>query len=174
MRVVLVFVSTLNGKITMGDDPEVRHWSSESDQEYYSGIWKDSRLIVMGSNTYRLNVITPSSSKLILVMTGRPEKYRLKEITGQLEFTDKSPSALVAWYGKTSVDRMTVVGGPLVASSFLREKLVDELWLTIEPQLFGRGLNLIADDDLRVRLQLKDVTRVNESGTLITKYSCLR
>jgi dihydrofolate reductase len=174
MIVVLVFVSTLNGKITMGDDPEVRHWSSESDQEYYSGIWRDSRLIVMGSNTYRLNVITPSSSRLILVMTGSPESYRSGEIAGQLEFTDKSPSELVELYRKTTVDRMTVVGGPLVASSFLREKLIDELWLTIEPQLFGRGLNLIADDDLRVRLHLKEVIRVNEAGTLITKYSCLR
>jgi dihydrofolate reductase len=174
MTVVLVFVSTLNGKITMGDDPEVKHWSSDSDQKYYSDIWKESRLVIMGSNTYRLNVITPSSSRLVLVMTGRPEKYRSKEVPGQLEFTDRSPSALVSWYGKTSIDRMTVLGGPLVASSFLREKLVDELWLTIEPQLFGRGLNLIADDDLHVRLQLKDVTRVNEAGTLITKYSCLR
>jgi dihydrofolate reductase len=173
MKVVLVFVSTLNGKITRGDDPEVRHWSSGSDQDYYMGVWRDSRLVVMGSNTFRMNVITPSTSRLILVMTGRPESYKSKAIAGQLEFTDSSPSELVARYGKTS-DRMTVVGGPLVASAFLRENLVDELWLTIEPQLFGRGLNLIADDDLQVRLQLKELTRVNEAGTLITKYSCLR
>ncbi|HEX2967664.1 MAG TPA: dihydrofolate reductase family protein [Bacteroidales bacterium] len=171
MKVVLVLVSTINGKITKGSDPEVRHWSSKSDQEHYSRIWKDSSLIVLGSNTWNSNIIRPSQTRLIIVMTKEPETYSDIAVPGQLEFSDKSPSRLVSEYRDTPTEIMTVVGGSLLATSFLKDSLIDELWLTIEPRLFGRGFNLIAESDLDLRLRLIDVVRANEEGTLITKYS---
>lgn len=170
MKVVLVFVSTLNGKITRGSDPEVKHWSSESDKEHYARIWHDSRLVVMGSGTWKENIITPSSARLIIVMTREPEKYREHEIPGQLEFSSMSPAELVSTWDKKKADLMTVMGGPLIATSFLKESLIDELWLTIEPRLFGTGLNLIHQEELDVKLQLLEVKQANEEGTLITHY----
>lgn len=170
MKVVLVFVSTLNGKITRGGDPEVKHWSSESDKEHYARIWRDSRLVVMGSNTWKQNIITPSASRLTIIMTREPEKFREHEIPGQLEFSNMSPAELVSAWGKKGADLMTVVGGPLIATSFLKESLIDELWLTIEPRLFGTGLNLIHPEELDVKLQLEEIKQVNAEGTLITRY----
>lgn len=174
MKVILVFVSTLNGKITRGNDPEVRNWSSDSDQIHYARVWKESRLVVMGSRTYDLNTITPSPLRLILVMSGKPGLYKDREIPGQLEFTSNNPSELVNEFSKKNYDLMTVVGGAHLATSFLKEKLVDELWLTIEPSLFGRGQDLIINDDLEVKLELKEIIRANEKGTLITKYGVIR
>jgi dihydrofolate reductase len=174
MKVILVFVSTLNGKITRGNDPEVRNWSSESDQLYYAGIWKESKLIVMGSRTFNLNVISPSPSRLVMVMSGNPGIYKDREIPGQIEFTEKVPSELVSEFSRRHYDRMTVVGGAHLATSFLKDKLIDELWLTIEPALFGRGQDLIVNDDLEVRLELKELIRANDKGTLITKYNVIR
>jgi dihydrofolate reductase len=174
MKVILVFVSTLNGKITRGEDPEVRIWSSKSDQEYYSHIWKNSRLVVMGSNTFNENIIEPSAGRLIIVMTGKPELYTDREIKGHLEFSKVTPVALVSASEKAGYDQMTVVGGSQLATSFLKEELVDELWLTIEPKLFGLGFNLIAEVPLQIDLQLIHFEKVNEQGTIITKYAVLR
>lgn len=174
MKVILVFVSTLNGMITRGDDPEVRHWSSKSDQLHYSRVWKESRLVVMGSTTWNENIIRLSKGKLILVMTRTPGDYKNNAIPGQLEFTDLAPTELVEKFNRTGHDIMTVVGGPHVATSFLKEKLIDELWLTVEPRLFGRGYNLIAESDIDVRLRLTDIVKANEEGTLLTKYTVIR
>lgn len=174
MKVILVFVSTLNGKITRGEDPEVRHWSSKSDQEYYSRVWKNSELVVMGSKTFNDNVIKPSGGRLVVVMTRNPHLYKDREVPGQIEFSNLSPSGLVDKYRKSGAPLMTVVGGPLIATSFIKEYLVDELWLTLEPRLFGSGFNLIADSDLDAKLKLIDIVKVNEEGTLITKYSFVR
>jgi dihydrofolate reductase len=170
MKVVLVFVSTLNGKITRGGDPEVKHWSSEGDKEHYASVWRDSRLVVMGSNTWKQNIITPSSSRLIIVMTHEPEKFTGQEMPGQLEFSSMSPAELVSDNAKKGADLMTVVGGPLIATSFLKDSLIHEIWLTIEPRLFGTGLNLIHPEELDVKLHLIDFKQVNEEGTLITRY----
>jgi dihydrofolate reductase len=174
MKVILVFVSTLNGKITRGSDPEVRNWSSDSDQLHYARVWKESTLIVMGSGTFNLNVIKPSPSRLVLVMSGNPGIYKDREIPGQIEFTEKGPSELVDEFRRKNYDRMTVVGGAHLATSFLKDKLIDELWLTIEPALFGRGQDLIVSDDLEVKLELKELVRANDRGTLITRYSIVR
>lgn len=153
MKVILVFVSTLNGRITRGDDPEVRHWSSDSDKEHYARVWNDAKQVVMGSTTWKENVIKTSPGKLILVMTGKPGEYKGHEIPGQLEFTSSSPSEIVARFKKAGNDTVTVVGGPAIATSFLKAGLVDELWLTIEPRLFGKGINLVSESDIDVRLK---------------------
>jgi dihydrofolate reductase len=174
MKVILVFVSTLNGKVTRGNDPEVRHWSSRSDQKHYGRVWKDSRLIIMGSNTWNDNIIKPSAERLIIVMTRNPGSYREREIPGQVEFTSEGPNDIVKKYRSAGTELMTVVGGPGVATSFLKESLIDELWLTIEPRLFGKGISLLTESDLDLRLKLIDLVRANEDGTLITKYSIVR
>ena len=174
MKVILVFVSTLNGKVTRANDPEVRHWSSKSDQEHYSRIWKESSLIVMGSNTWNDNIIKPSDKRLILVMTRQPDAYREKAIPGQVEFTDSNPAELVEKFRNSATEIMTVVGGPQVATSFLKESLIDELWLTIEPRLFGKGYGLVTESDLDIRLKLAELVKANDDGTLITKYSVIR
>ena len=104
-------------------------------------------------------------------MTQHPEKYQRAEVSGQLEFTNESPVQLVARFDKEGHKQMLVVGGPHVATSFLKEELIDELWLTIEPKIFGVGGNFATEEKLDIRLQLLHYEKVNEQGTLITKYA---
>ena len=171
MKIILVFVSTLDGKVTKWGDPYIRSWSSQDDQEYFSRIWADSTLIVMGSNTFNADPMKPSSKHLLVVMTRYPSDYKRYEKTGQIEFTDELPSQLVSRFKNTGHEQMVVVGGPNVAASFLKEKLIDELWLTIEPRIFGTGGNFVTEGKLDIELQLISCEKVNEKGTLITKYA---
>lgn len=174
MKVSLVLVSTLNGKITHGDDPEVRSWTSESDKTHYNRIWKNSRLVIMGSNTYRDNAITPSKNRLILVMTGKPGDFISDEITGQLEFTSESPRQLVERFAGSGTEMMTVVGGSKLATSFLKDSLIDEIILTLEPVIFGKGIDIFSEGDFDVDLKLEDISKANEKGTLITRFSVVK
>ncbi|MEO8148323.1 MAG: dihydrofolate reductase family protein, partial [Bacteroidia bacterium] len=136
MKVVLVFVSTLDGKITKWGDPHVKDWTSQNDQEYYKKIWNNARLIVMGSNTFKAECFSRSPNHLFVVMTKHFSEYKKYEVPDQLEFTDKSPVELTELFEKKGFETMVVVGGPHVATSFLKEQLIDELWLTIEPKIF--------------------------------------
>jgi dihydrofolate reductase len=107
-------------------------------------------------------------------MTGDPSYYRGSEVPGQLEFSARPPVDLVAEFKKKGIEQMTVVGGSLVATSFLKSKLIDEIWLTLEPRIFGKGQNLIADEELDVKLNLRDIVKANDQGTLITKYTIVK
>jgi len=174
MKIVLVFVATLDGKVTKWGDPLVTSWSSQEDKEYFMGIWNDSRVLVMGSTSYHSTRFKPTEKHLLVVMTGDPSKYENHAVLGQLEFTDESPARLSKRFEMEGLDQMVVVGGPHIATSFLKEQLVDELWLTIEPRIFGMGGNFVTEEKLDINLQLISCEKVNEQGTLITKYAVLR
>ena len=174
MKTILIFVSTLDGKVTQWGDPNVKSWSSHQDQDYYKKVWNESHLIVMGSNTYKAVERKPSPQHHLVVMTSDPEQYKSAEVPGQLEFTNESPAELVARFEKQGCQQMLIEGGPHLATSFLKEQLIDELWLTIEPRIFGEGDYLITGGKFDIHLRLIHFEKVNEQGTLITKYEVLK
>jgi dihydrofolate reductase len=169
-KTILIFVSTLDGKVTKWGDPKVRSWSSRGDQEYFDTIWKNSRVIIMGSGTYNPEPLKPTENHLFIVMTRQTEKYTDREVPGQLEFTSESPLELITRFGREGEENVLVVGGPQIAASFLRDDLIDELWLTIEPKIFGSGGNFVTEEKLDINLNLLSYEKINDQGTLITKY----
>lgn len=174
MKAVLVFVSTLDGKVTKWGNPHVKDWSSQKDQEYFKNIWNEAKLIIMGSNTFNAGHYPPSSNCLLVVMTRHFLKYKEYGVAGQLEFTDNSPVELTRRFQKKGYETMVVVGGAHIATSFLKEQLIDELWLTIEPRIFGTGGNFVIDEKLDINLSLISCEKVNKQGTLITKYGVVK
>jgi dihydrofolate reductase len=173
MKTILIFVSTLDGKITRWGDPKIRSWSSKSDQEYFDTIWNDTRVIIMGSGTYAPDPVKPVSKHLFVVLTRHPDQFKSHEVRGHLEFTNDPPFLLMERFKKANEDKVLIVGGGQIATSFLKARLIDELWLTIEPKIFGNGSSFVNDEKLDIELKLLSCIQANEQGTLITKYKVL-
>lgn len=173
MKKILVFVSSLDGKITKWGRSPVKEWSSVEDQQYLKETWTQASLIVMGSSTYNVAPMQPSPDNHLVIMTSTPEKYKDQEVPGQIEFTNQSPAQLVAHYQQLGLQQMTIVGGSHIATSFFQAQCIDEVWLTIEPKIFGTGGSFVSDQPLDIDLRLISIDRVNDRGTLITKYAVL-
>jgi len=173
MKTILIFVTTLDGKITRWGDPMIRSWSSVTDQAYFDEIWSNNRVIIMGSGTYLPAPVKPDSKHLFIILTGHPEIYKNVEVQGQLEFTGDTPFALLEKIRKTGEETVLIVGGARIATSFFREQLIDELWLTIEPRIFGSGNGLVEEEKLDIKLNLISVIKANSQGTLLTKYKVI-
>ena len=69
---------------------------------------------------------------------------------------------LAARFEKENYGTMLVVGGAHIATSFLKEGLIDEIWLTIEPKIFGKGGNFVTEQELDLELQI-DKLRAGQS-----------
>jgi dihydrofolate reductase len=173
MRTILIFVSSVDGKITRWGDPMIRSWSSQADQAYFDAIWNNYRVIIMGSGTYSPAPLKPDSKHLYIVLTSRPERYNKAEEPGHLEFSSETPSILLERIRKSNEETVLIVGGAHIATSFLREKLIDEIWLTIEPRIFGSGGCFVTETELDINLNLISITKANDRGTLLTKYKVL-
>jgi dihydrofolate reductase len=174
MRIILVFVSTLDGKITRWGDPKVSSWTSEEDKRYFRKTWNEAPVIIMGSNTFHAEKLGSIRDHLIVVMTRQPSAYKDKEVSGRLEFSNETPEQLATRFKRTNCPTVLVVGGAHVATSFLKAGLIDEIWLTIEPRIFGKGGNFVIEQEIDLELRLISCEQVNPEGTLITRYNVLK
>jgi len=174
MKTILIFVTTLDGKVTKWGDPHVFRWSSPEDQAYFKKTWKESPLVIMGSGTFVFDPVKPVPGQLLVIMTRTPEKYAKYLVPGQLEFSSDTPSQLVERFSKLGYERMLVVGGAHVATSFLKEQMIDEVWLTLEPKIFGTGGNFVIEQNLDIELQQISWEKVNDGGTMIAKYAVIK
>lgn len=63
-----------------------------------------------------------------------------------------------------------VLGGGAVYQFILENKLLDEIFVTIEPFLFGRGKEMFVGGIRTTRVGLLSVRRLNQNGTLLLHY----
>ncbi len=172
MKIIMVAVSSLNGKLTKGKDPNIYSWTSKEDSKLFFSLIEKNNLIVMGGKTYEAarKIIKHKKNKLRIVLTRNPEKYFKETIKGVLEFTDESPLKLIARLGNRGYKKILVVGGSEVNTLFLKSKLVNEIYLTIEPKIFGSGTNLLNEENFDVSLKLIGLKKLNKQGTLLLKF----
>ena len=90
MRVKLIMVQSMNGKIRMSDDSQ-RSWSSVEDKEHFYNITRDIGIVLMGRKTFE-EIGSPLKKRINIVLTGNPEKYKDVELKYDkyLYFTDLS------------------------------------------------------------------------------------
>ena len=172
MKVVLAMVMSLDGKTTQHNANDIYHWTSQEDQKHFFSLIKKHNVIVMGRATYDAArpVMKLTPGKLRLVMTRTPEKYSEEKVPGQLEFTDNTPLEIIAELERKNYSELLLAGGASVNMLFLKEKLVDEMWLTIEPRMFGIGNPLVGTEALDINLSLESSEKLNTRGTLLLKY----
>lgn len=163
---------SVDGKTTKGNDPNIYKWTSKEDQKHFFSLIEKFNVIIMGRKTFLAakGLMKLSPKKLRLVITKNPNSFKQAEIPGQLEFTSDSPEAILRKLQKRKYKEILLAGGANINTLFFKVKLVNELWLTIEPYIFGSGNSLVADEKLNVNLHLKSVKRLNTKGTLFLKY----
>jgi dihydrofolate reductase len=175
MRVTLIAVQSLDGYITKHGEPG-SDFASGADQAHFRKALASFDCCVMGAETYRTardqirgRMTAP---RLRIVLTRSPAAFASDAIADQLEFSSESPKSLIAHLQARGCSRCALLGGSQIHSLFLEAGLVDELWLTIEPVLFGEGTPLLAKStETRLRF-LSHTSLTSDTGLL--KYEVLR
>jgi dihydrofolate reductase len=63
-----------------------------------------------------------------------------------------------------------MAGGAVANALFLKAGLVNEIWLTVEPVIFGTGIDLFRGAEFDLHASLISVEQLNEGGTVHLKY----
>ncbi len=172
MKIILVVATSIDGKITMGDNPDVHAFTSAEDTDFFRKMLSDAKVIVMGRRTYDSMKagMKHKPERIRVVLTHEPDKYRNEEIEGQLEFTDESPKVLAGRFEKSRYEEVLLVSGADVTTEFFKENLIDEIYLTLEPWVIGAGKPVILQSEINARLELLDMKKLNSRGTLLLHY----
>lgn len=174
MKITLAIVTSVNGKSTKGN-LSPKDWASKEDQTQFSSLITHHNLIIMGKNTYK--IIKPnlkhSPGKLRIVMTRNPKQFSNLAIPSQLEFTNLQPKKLIKNLEKRGFQQLLLVSGAKLNTAFFKEKLINKLYLTLEPELFGSGKGIIEDSSLNINLKLLSIKKLNPQGTLLLQYEII-
>lgn len=176
MKVTMVLVASLNGKITKGDEPNIHSWASKEDFKFFSSLRDKYNLIIMGRKTYETvrDEIELTPKRLRIVLTKEPSKYVRDVVNESLEFTKEDPKELLRRLSSKGYKNALIVGGSEINSLFLKSDLVDELYVTIEPKVFGSGKPLFAEGEFESIFKLIRVEKLNKRGTINLKYKTKR
>ncbi|OGL94921.1 hypothetical protein A2348_05540 [Candidatus Uhrbacteria bacterium RIFOXYB12_FULL_58_10] len=158
MIVSLIAAVSADGKIAQSAEQSSLDWTSREDTRFFISKTKEIGTVVMGRKTFG-TIGKPLKDRRTIVMSSRTG------IEG-VEWTSEPPADLVARLEREGVTRMALCGGAAIYDAFLSVGLVDELFLTVEPVLFGDGVPLFRNG-ARINLKLLETTKLGDSSVLL-------
>jgi dihydrofolate reductase len=89
-----------------------------------------------------------------------------------VETTSEDPAKLLARLAQEGAHAVAICGGASIYNLFMQAGLVDEIYLTVSPLLFGRGLSLFTEP-LQTPLKLLESTTLDD-GAMLLHYAVAR
>lgn len=171
LKTTLLVAQSIDGFITQHDS-EGTSFCSDADFEFFIESLALFDCMIMGRATYELNRQTIQNAKakkrLRKIATRTPEKWTSDTVPHSIEFSDNCPKTLLAELDERGYSRCAILGGTDIYTDYLKENLIDELWVTLEPHVFGTGKPL-ASTPIDLSFKLQSVEHLS-SDTIVLKY----
>ena len=167
MKVFIIAALTADGFISRNPGHSPLQWRSQGDKQFFIARTKEAKVVVMGMNTAKTSKRPMPDRLNIIYAVNKEELPRWKEFEGW-EVTQKDPAVLVQELSERGYDQVAICGGSTIYAMFMRAGVVNTLYLTMEPVLFGQGMNLF-NQEVDKRLTLVSTTKL-EDNTLLLEY----
>ena len=168
MKVILYMATTVNGYIAKENNETP--WFDEEWQSF-SKFVKETKNIIIGKNTYDIMKKSDEFSKIGNPFTVVVSK---EDFAHNSNFAIvKSPKDALKILKEKRFAKAIIAGGGMLNSSFMKEKLIDEIYLDVEPLVFGKGIKLFSDNDFDAKLELIE-TKSLSKNTIQLHYKILK
>ena len=160
--VTLMMAISVDGKIAKDKD-QLANWTSPEDKKIFVAESKKHGVVMMGENTFN-TFPSPLPNRLNVVFSPnpKPDYDNVKYVTGE-------PEKVLEELEQMGYKSALLGGGCFLNSLFLKNKLISEIVLTIEPILFGQGLSLF-DCETEAKLELTSLEKLNDN-TFAVRYA---
>jgi len=172
MDVILIAALTADGLIAQSKDQVSTAWTSKADRAWFAQTTREIGVVIMGWNTF-LTMGKPLADRLNVVYSLDPASSRQQYNYPNLEFTDKEPLILLQDLGNRGYKQMAICGGATIYTMFMRAKLVNRLFLSIEPVIFGEGIRLLNESLDGIKLKLVEYKKLGDENTILLEYKVI-
>jgi len=143
-------------------------WTSKEDWNFLQNSLKRFDAVVVGRNTY-------------LAAKANLKKRNTYVLSRTLSSLKKEGSVTFVNPQKTDLRKLlaahrniAVLGAGEVYQYMLDRGMLNELFVTVEPLIFGRGNTMFSGGRKNRKLMLRAVRRLNKKGTLLLHYDIAR
>ena len=163
MKTFIIAAITADGFIGK-NSTHLADWTSKEDKQFFIKMTKRAGVVIMGQNTYE-TIGKPLPGRLNIIYSHD------KEYEG-VEVTQKDPRELLEDLENRGYKEAAIGGGATIYTMFMEQGLVDKLYLSIEPVLFGKGIALF-NKELDAKLALISFKQLGEQ-TVLLEYSVIK
>lgn len=148
---------TANGYIARENDDTP--WSIDEWKSFAEVVGRTKNMII-GRKTYEIMKFENEFAKIgdpfvIVITSERKEEEGVK--------FEQNPINALSRMQASGYDEVLIAGGSQLNSSFMKEGLVSEIYLDVEPLIFGKGIKLFAESDFEERLELLGVKQLSKN-----------
>lgn len=162
-NLVLFIASSLDGYIATKDESLEWLYNVEGEGDNgFSEFYETVDTVLLGKRTYDWVMKQdieefPYKNKECYVFTRSSI-----EDTEDVKFVNNNVTEFVDKLKSQDGKNIWIVGGGELLHSFIQEKLVDELIITVAPSLLGKGVPLFREGDYQLDLSLKRMRSFNQ------------
>ncbi len=159
MSVVLYMAITANGFIATVDDDT--SFTTDLDWQSFQDFAEKAGNLILGRHTYEIMVQDGSLADFQLddvVIVGTDV-----EVADPLHHVAASPELALEILTSKGYEQILVAGGAKLNAAFMQARLIDEIYLDIEPIIFGQGIPLFSGLDFEIQLELIKTKKLSDN-----------
>lgn len=158
MKITLYMAISIDGFVAKKDGNS--DWVSPVDSANFEQKIKEKGCIIVGRRTFDQyqGDLYPVKSVTNIVLTSDSS---LKSEEDNVIYA-RSPSDAVKLAQKKGHDKALLIGGGITNGLFLREGLIDEVFLSVHPLILGDGIKLFEGVETDIKLEFVDQKELGE------------
>lgn len=168
MKVFIIAALTADGYIGLDASHRATSWTTKADKTFFVSRTKEAGTVVMGRKTFD-TFARPLKDRRLIILSSSPESVAVEGV----ESSSETPAELVSRLEREDTKELAVCGGASVYSQFLEAGLVDEIYLTIMPKIFGTGVPLFGVPQ-DVDLELISIKQLDDNNTVLVHYRVVK
>jgi dihydrofolate reductase len=158
--------SSIDGRISENSRSKLG-WTSKEDWDFFQKSLLGFDAVVVGHNTYEMAQKNLKKRNTI-VFTSKVSKPNQ---SGSVTFLNPQKSNFAKFVNEKGYKKIAILGGPKVYNFFLENKMLHELFVTLEPYVFTDGVPMFSGEAFRnSKFSLKSVKKPNKQGTVLLQY----
>jgi len=162
MTAFIIAALTADGFIAKSSQ-HLTDWTSKEDKHFFVEKTKQAGVVIFGQNTFEtIGKALPGRHNVV---------YSKDRVYEGVQVTQKDPKALLEELESKGYKEVAICGGATIYTMFMQAGVVDKLYLSVEPVLFGQGLTLF-NKELSVKLELVSTRKLGEQ-TVLLEYNVL-
>ena len=170
MKTFLIAALSADGFIAKDSAHSPLTWRSNGDRKFFIESTKEAGLVVMGLNTAKTSKKPLPGRRNIIYADNVSQLSHWQEYE-EWEITQDNPKELLLRLAKDGHKEVAICGGSQIYTMFMEKGLVDKLYLSIEPVIFGKGMTLF-NKELDIKLQLEKESKFGEQ-TILLEYNVI-
>ena len=166
-RYIAYTASSIDGRIAKSNRSGT-DWTSKEDWDFFQKSLQKVDAVVVGRNTYEVAKSYLKRRAVVIVLTSEVNKPKMQ---AKKIFFNPEKYNLKKFLQSKNYKKVAILGGAKVYNFCLENKMLDELFMTIEPYVFTAGIPMFSGNVFKkYKFSLQSVKKLNKKGTLLLKY----